>query len=171
MLPSDDTRCPKLKAMPWGDSVSKQRGWNHDQIIDLNKNQLYVWCLTCSALLLVEYPVQHQMPFLGPGLSAEPTSAVVATLCRSCKRKGGDNFGSSRLDGQYFHGKRIYKNMCKLACRSVQIPTDTGNFIRFVSMNQISDCLADSCVLLEIKFMNGMPHDSFHHQHLSIYFI
>jgi hypothetical protein len=130
----------------------KDSTWASSQIVDLDQNHLFAWCILCSALLLVEYPMEHHLPYFDLSLWNEPVSVVVATVCRSCKRKGGGNGGSSRLPGEYFRTKKIYKNMCKIACRPVKVLTDTGQYVRFVSMEQISASLTDQCVLLGLKF-------------------
>jgi hypothetical protein len=130
----------------------KDSTWTSSQMVDLDHNHLFAWCILCSALLLIEYPVEHHLSYFELGISNEPISAVVATVCRSCKRKGGGDYGSSHLPGENFRTKKIYLNMCKIACRSVKVPTDTGQHLRFVSMEQISASLTDQCVLLGLKF-------------------
>ena len=140
---------------------------NPNQIVDLDKNHLFAWCILCSALVMVESNVEHQLPFLDLNGSKAPSTTVIATLCRRCVRNGSGHSGPSHLAVETFWTKQLYTDFCKIACRAVVVSTDAGQNIRFASIEYISASLPADCILLGLNFTPGGHKRQYRH-HLDL---
>lgn len=106
-------------------------------------SHLFVWCIRCPASLLIEYPAQERLSIL-EHLSSEtqPSSDLVATLCRACDRKRpGSSCSSLDIAVCRVKGMLIYKNACKISDRIVNVATAPNGSLLFVSMDKISRAL------------------------------
>lgn len=133
-------------------SRSQNNRGNTNRQLDQSQNNVFVWCSYCPAVLLIRYPAQQQkLSFLNSSRSTtQPSSDIVATVCRSCSRKGHDITTTSSLPlaTHRVQGMLVYQNACILACQTVNVATDDSELPLCVSMDQISATMTDDCSLL-----------------------
>lgn len=130
---------------------------NANGVLDLSQNHLFVWCTHCPALLLIEYPAQQKLTFLQPVPPTQPSSSMIATICRSCRRKGLGVKASLfllPLAAYRVRGMMMYQNACRLSQQTVHICTTITEHLLCVSMDQISSAMTDDCSLFGVDFVS-----------------
>lgn len=127
--------------------------------LDLTRSHMFVWYYRCPAALLIEYEGHEQLDFLHyKDTTPEPSSHLVATICRACTRKRPSSH-DPYLDIAVCRvkGMMIYKHACEISNRTVKVATDTSGRILCVDMNKISGKFTMSSVLyrLDTDCFNG----------------